>query len=178
MKPHKHHSFLLLMALLVSTSCAFLSGAKPLTSKKVIRDGREMLYGKITLEQLFFDYPQWKTVYEEYQPQQNILQKLKQLKPAKTRVLIFLGTWCPDSKREVPRFFKILDRAGLRSVLQVEMWAVDRKKQLPNQLAQTYQIEYVPTFVFERNHQELGRIVESPESMYLEQDVLTILSGK
>ena len=29
------------------------------------------------------------------------------------RVLVFLGTWCGDSKREVPRFLRIVDAAGI-----------------------------------------------------------------
>ena len=56
------------------------------------------------------------------------------------------------------------------------MWAVDRKKNLPNNLAKEYQIEYVPTFIFLKNGHEIGRIVESPEALYLEEDVLNILS--
>ena len=133
-----------------------------------------MLYGKISLDQLFFDYPDWRQEYQSYAPQQKIIQQLKTLQP-ELKVIIFLGTWCPDSKREVPRFFKILDQADLTSRFDIEMWAVDRKKQLPNDLAQQYGIEYVPTFIFLKNGKEIGRIIESPESLYLEQDILNIL---
>ena len=35
----------------------------------------------------------------------DVPDKLKDLK-----ITIVLGTWCGDSKREVPRFFKILDK--------------------------------------------------------------------
>ncbi len=171
-KPNKWLFFLLSIFFV---SCSLFTGHKKLTSKKVIRDGREMLYGKITLEQLFFDYPDWQKEYENYQVQQSILEKLKTLEPD-VKVLIFLGTWCSDSEREVPHFFKILDQANLTSKLSVELWAVDRKKNLPNNLSQKYQIEYVPTFIFFKNGQETGRIVESPESLYLEEDVFNILS--
>ncbi|APF19350.1 thioredoxin family protein [Caldithrix abyssi DSM 13497] len=171
------HSSVVVLLLAILASCAIFSEQRPLKSKKVIRDGREMLYGKISLEQLFYDYPDWKTEYASYVPQNEIIAKLKQIEP-RGRVLIFLGTWCPDSEREVPRFFKILDAAGLSSKLPVEMWAVDRKKSLPNELPQKYHIEYVPTFIFEINNREIGRIIESPEALYLEEDVLNILSGK
>lgn len=134
-----------------------------------------MLYGKITLDQLFYDYPDWQEEYETYSPQQAVIKKLSKLNPD-VKVLIFLGTWCSDSKREVPHFFKILDQAKLTSKIPIEMWAVDRKKNLPNNLSKEYQIEYVPTFIFLRKGQEIGRIVESPEALYLEEDVLKILS--
>ncbi len=162
---------LLILALLFSCS------TNRLTSKKVMRDGREMLYGKVSLEQLYFDYPSWKKVEENYVPQQRFLEKLRTVNTP-TKVKIFFATWCPDSKREVPRFFKIVEQAGLKKQLKIEMWAVDRKKNSPNDLAKKYHVEYVPTFVFERNGQEIGRIVESPASAYLEEDIWNILNGQ
>ena len=172
---HKTSKGLFVLLSMFLVSCAIFTGHHKLTSKKIIRDGREMLYGKITLEQLFYDYPDWQKEYEAYVPQVEVIKKLKALNPD-VKVLIFLGTWCPDSEREVPHFFKILKQANLTLKLSVEMWAVDRKKNLPNNLAKEYQIEYVPTFIFLKNGHEIGRIVESPEALYLEEDVLNILS--
>ncbi len=168
---------LLIVLLLLLSSCHLLRTRMPLTSQKVVRDGRTMLYGKITREQLYFDYPQWKTGEERYQPQKDFIEKLKTVK-AKTTVKIFMATWCPDSKREVPHFFKIVRQAHLEPVLKIEMWAVDRQKKSPNDIAKKYHIRYVPTFIFLRNGKEIGRIVESPQSEYLEKDMYLILKGK
>lgn len=168
--------YLIFLISLFLLSCFPLKTKHELHSQKVIRDGREMLYGKVSLEQLYFDYPSWKKGEEEYVPQKEFIKKLKKVK-GKVTVKIFFGTWCPDSKREVPRFFKIIKQAGIGNHLKIELWAVDRKKNLPNNLAQKYGIEYVPTFVFERNNKEIGRIIESPSSPYLEEDIWNILHG-
>ncbi len=92
------------------------------------------------------------------------------------RVEIFLGTWCLDSGREVPRFYKIIDLAGLEDRLEIRLWATDRQKTLPNNLMCKKGIEYVPTFVFEREGEEIGRIVEKPVASSLEEDLWRILS--
>ena len=93
-----------------------------------------------------------------------------------TRVLIVLGTWCGDSKREGPRFFKIVDQAGLPAA-SIELYGVDRKKEGTDATPSTNGIEKVPTFIFLRDGREIGRIVESPAKS-LEQDMLEILSRR
>ncbi len=173
----RQHISLLVVLMLALSACQFFQRQPELKSQKVIRDGRTMLYGKITPEQLYFDYPAWKTVERNYQPQKAFVEKLKTIKQ-KTTVKIFMATWCPDSKREVPHFFKIVKSAHLGPILKIEMWAVDRKKQSPDNLARKYGIKYVPTFIFERNGKEIGRIVESPRTEFLEEDMYRILSGK
>ena len=175
MTARRQISFLLIL-LFALTSCQLFNVHPKLKSQKVVRDGRTMLYGKITPEQLYFDYPEWKKEEESYRPQKDIIEKLRKIK-GKTTVKIFIATWCPDSKREVPHFLKIVRDAGLGHLLKIEMWAVDRKKQSPNDIAKTYKIERVPTFIFERNGKEIGRIVESPKSESLEKDMYLILSG-
>ncbi|MHB1355045.1 MAG: thioredoxin family protein [Anaerolineae bacterium] len=89
------------------------------------------------------------------------------------KVLVFLGTWCSDTKRELPRFFKIMDQAGITED-QVTLIALDRTKKDANGLTDEWQIEYVPTFIFTRNGQELGRIVETPQGT-LEGNIAQIL---
>ncbi len=176
MTARRYISLIFILSLAI-TSCQFFHPQPKLKSQKVVRDGREMLYGKITPEQLYFDYPSWKKGEESYQPQKDFINKLKKIKQ-KTTVKIFMATWCPDSKREVPHFFKIVKEAHLGPILKIEMWAVDRKKNSPNDIAKSYKIQYVPTFIFLRNGKEIGRIVESPKSEYLEKDIYLILSGK
>lgn len=88
-------------------------------------------------------------------------------------VLLVLATWCPDSKREVPRFFKIYDEAGLGLDL-VRMVAVDRTKKDADGLTETHEIRRVPTFVFFRAGKEIGRITERATTT-LEADIAAIL---
>jgi len=91
-------------------------------------------------------------------------------------VLVFLGTWCSDSKRDVSRFLRIADETGMHAA-DYTLYALDRKKLSRDGLEQTYTIERVPTFIFLREKKEIGRVVESPRTT-LEGDILQILAGK
>jgi hypothetical protein len=91
-------------------------------------------------------------------------------------VLVFMGTWCSDSKHHVPRFLRIADSTGMTD-LDYSFYALDRAKTSPDGLERQYKIERVPTFIFFRGEHEIGRIVESPKTT-LEGDILTILAGK
>ena len=151
-----------------------LIGCKPqLSSKKETHNGIEMLYGKITPQQLYFDYPKWERIEKEYRPDKDVIAKLKGL-DGKFKVVVFFGTWCGDSRREVPHFLKIVKEADLKDNLEIDLWAVDRKKHLQNSLPQDNNIQFVPTFIFYKNGKEIGRIIESPDNS-LEQDILNIL---
>lgn len=89
-------------------------------------------------------------------------------------VLLFLGTWCSDSQREVPRFFKILDQAGI-SEPKITMYGLDRTKKDAEGLTVQWDVQYVPTFIFLRDGKELGRIIEKPKTT-LESDIAEFLS--
>jgi thiol-disulfide isomerase/thioredoxin len=90
-------------------------------------------------------------------------------------VIVFLGTWCSDSRREVPRFLKIADLAGM-NVDRIKLYGLDRTKKSRDGLTDRYGIERVPTFIFLLGEREVGRIVEVPRTT-LEGDVLSILAG-
>jgi thioredoxin 1 len=94
---------------------------------------------------------------------------------AGVETMVFFGQWCSDSRRDVPRFLKIVDLAG-KSLGQVTLYALDRKKRSPDGLEGQYHIERVPTFVFLKQGKEIGRIVEMPRTT-LEGDMLGILAA-
>jgi thiol-disulfide isomerase/thioredoxin len=91
------------------------------------------------------------------------------------QILLFLGTWCGDSQREVPHFFQVLDAAGIDAA-QVTIIGLDRTKKDAEGLAEQWQVEYVPTFIVARQGREIGRIVERPTAT-LEGDLAAILAG-
>lgn len=92
---------------------------------------------------------------------------------------IFMGTWCGDSKREVPRFYKILDALDFPEE-QIRLINVDKVpeayKQSPTHEESGKLIHRVPTFIIYREGKEIGRIVEYPVTS-LEMDLLQILKG-
>lgn len=93
------------------------------------------------------------------------------------RITIFMGTWCGDSRREVPRVLKMLDCCGFPpSQLQIVMVGNDDSlyKKSPLREEEGRNIVRVPTFIIEENGREQGRIVEFPR-LSLEKDLLSIL---
>lgn len=93
-------------------------------------------------------------------------------------VLLIMATWCPDSKRELPRYFAIMDAAGV-SDSTLTMVGVDRTKKDGEGLTEKWGITRVPTFVFFRNGQEIGRVVERvPAGSTLEAEIAKALGAK
>jgi len=112
--------------------------------------------------------------YEAYAPEQEIIEKLKKATMDDISIQIVMGTWCPDSRREVPHFMKILDLIGFPAS-NLTFIGVDNSKQAPVGGYEKLEIERVPTFIFLRNKVEAGRIIENPATS-LEQDMLNILT--
>jgi thiol-disulfide isomerase/thioredoxin len=119
------------------------------------------------------NYETWKTLRaQDYTPDTAAVRTIR-TRGRDVKVLLILATWCPDSKREVPRFFKILDQAGI-SVSKVTMVAVDRTKKDAEGLTVKHAVTRVPTFVFFRGDKEIGRVTERATTT-LEKDIATIL---
>lgn len=107
-----------------------------------------------------------------YQPDEAVILQLRKFPHAAT-IVVFLGTWCPDCQRQVPRFLKIMEQTG-NSNLGYSLIGLDRTKRDLEGLAEKNQIEFVPTFIVFQGDKELGRIVENP-MVSIEQDLLDIL---
>lgn len=122
-------------------------------------------------------YRQWfQASYNGYTIDSVTVARLQPLLAGKT-IEVFLGTWCGDSRREVPRLVKILeaahfDTAQLRLIFVNN--AIDAYKQSPAHEEAGKLIHRVPTIIVYKG-KELGRIVESPVAS-LEKDLLQILS--
>jgi thiol-disulfide isomerase/thioredoxin len=112
--------------------------------------------------------------HDAYLPDQEAIGKIRELNLDDLSIQIVLGTWCPDSRREVPRFMKILDLIEFSST-KVTFIGVDNSKMAPVGEYDKLEIERVPTFIFLRNKVEAGRIIENPVTS-LEQDMLNILT--
>ncbi len=121
-------------------------------------------------------YSSWFTPkYESYTPDQSIVNSLKEEMDGVT-VRAYMGTWCGDSKRETPQFYKLMDKVGF-DYDDLTMITVDRTKKQPVELVSGYNVIRVPTFIFYKNGSEIGRYVERPRES-LAQDILKIVSGQ
>lgn len=113
--------------------------------------------------------------YKEYTTDKETIAKLKDALKGYT-IKGFMGTWCGDSKRETPRFFKILEETGFDQN-NFELITVNRSKKTPDNLQEGLNIIRVPTFIFYKDGKEVGRYVEYPKES-LEKDILKIVTGQ
>ena len=90
-------------------------------------------------------------------------------------IKLFMGTWCGDSRREVPRIYRILDAVGFDES-HLTLINVDREKNCPGGEEKGQNIHYVPTVILYKNGSEIGRIIETPVQL-LEEDMAAILNG-
>lgn len=125
-------------------------------------------------------FPEFKEMYDPiyaaYVPDAATMIELKKL-VKKERIKIVFGTWCGDSKVNVPNFFKVLDDLHFKEK-NIEIIAVDGNKKAENGIIDGLDIQRVPTFiVVDKSGKELGRIVEHPKNT-LEADLLEIYKNK
>jgi thiol-disulfide isomerase/thioredoxin len=114
--------------------------------------------------------------FDKYQPDNEVMGKLKVLDINNLSIKIVMGTWCPDSRREIPRFMKIMDMWQF-PLSKITFIGVDDLKFAPVGEYGSLRIERVPTFIVLKNNIECGRIIENPVTS-LEQDLVNIISGK
>lgn len=146
-----------------------------------LENGSKFLVGQISIEDLKAEpYKDWyETNFSTYKTEaykvNSFANELKN-----HNLLLFMGTWCGDSKREVPRIIKMLEDANF-PLNQLKIVGVDRRKQFykksPGGEEWGLDIRKVPTLIFLKNGREVNRIVESP-IVSLEVDFATILGSK
>jgi len=136
-----------------------------------------MLLGKANRKGFQMDaFKDWfNTGYEDYKVDTETSEKLKPLLKD-VDITVFMGTWCEDSQRETPHFYKILDAANFDES-KLTLITVSEEKTTPQGYEEGKNITNVPTIIFYKNDKELGQIVEYPIES-LEKDMFAILSGK
>ena len=154
----------------------------PVVNKKITDSkGKEMLLGHCSRSCLHESpYKAWfDTNYANYVVDTKTADELKSILHNKT-IMVFMGTWCGDSRREVPRLIKILDYCGLPAK-QLELVMVDHRdgayKQSPQHQEKGRQIFRVPSILVFAGNKEMNRVVESPKES-LEKDLLAIVAGQ
>lgn len=157
-----------------------LTTAQTFNHEGTTASGAKMLLGKINQEALLQEpFKEWfQANKDEYTPQQAIIEQLRSPLASYT-ITAFMGTWCGDSKRQTPRFYKILEAANF-PLNRFTLVGVDRQrdayKKSPGGEQEGLNIHRVPTFIFYKNGKEINRIVESPVAS-LEEDMLQIMQG-
>jgi len=133
-----------------------------------VTPAQEVLLGRVGPEAILSISPEWRRNLETYEPAEADIRVIAST-PVKARLDVYFGSWCSDSRREVPRFLRILDRAS-PARLKVRYYGLDRTKKEPARLVRRGAIERVPTFILRADGREVGRIVETPQTT-LENDL-------
>ena len=164
-------------SLIILLNIAFISTI--LSQSYTNKRGDTHLWGIVTTDHLVKEpYAKWYNKNQEDFTSTLTKKDGKDLKGIKVKA--FLGTWCGDTKRLLPKFVKAWSAMGLDED-QIEFIALhnedEKYKQGPNRETVNYNIHKVPTFVFEKDGQEIGRIVE--QTVFdLDTDIKLIAQGK
>lgn len=170
---------------LAAATCAvacLLSLPAPAAAQEGDEPEPPMLLGRCTADDLGAEpFATWyREQRDAYEPRADILAALRAADRTGLDVTIFFGTWCGDSRREVPRLLRVLDKAGFGPEA-VRLVAVDRApeavKRSPGGEEVGREIWRVPTAIVARDGVEVGRIVEHPV-LSLERDLLAVVHGE
>ena len=168
---------ILFLSFIVITACNPKPQQKPLEVDNVeSTSGEIILLGEINLANLQTSIvTPW--FNKEFDRVNINLQEAKDLKPlAKDlKIFVFMGTWCEDSQRELPPFFKMLTAMNFDQE-HLKMFAMSEEKSTPSNFEQGLEINYIPTIIFFKNGREINRFVELPIEN-LESDIKKIISG-
>jgi thiol-disulfide isomerase/thioredoxin len=139
------------------------------------KTGKEILIGKLNLEGIYTnsDFNEnFKLRFSDYEADSLAIKQLREL--AKDyEITLVLGSWCHDSKVQVPHFYKVISLIDYPED-KIDLIGVDRKKEAGDVEIKNLKIKRVPTFIFYIDGDEIGRIIETPE-ISLEADMLNIL---
>ncbi|GAB4514405.1 MAG: hypothetical protein Tsb004_22440 [Allomuricauda sp.] len=161
--------------------CILCVSAQEFNKEIITENGHRLLVGQINLDGLQSQpYASWFQIgFNNYEADKIVSSLLKE-KLAYYQIKLFLGTWCGDSKRETPRFIKILEAAEF-PMEQLEIIALDYRKghykTSPTGEEKGLNIIKVPTMIFLKDGKEVNRIVESPLES-LEEDIAQIVFEK
>ncbi|MDZ4794489.1 MAG: tetratricopeptide repeat protein [Bacteroidota bacterium] len=162
--------------------CLLLVTLSHTVTAQTTAEKTKILYGSSTKDSLLVDpFAKWFTVnYDSYQPNITAIATLKKQNLDNISIKIFFGTWCGDSKREVPRFLKLLSAISFPDK-KIQLIGVGNGDSLVKQSPQHEEaglgIFRVPTFIIYKNGVETSRINEFPV-FSLEKDLLSILGNQ
>ncbi len=126
--------------------------------------GRKVLRGLISRADIENDtaFSWFKKNYNLGRPDASAVAAFKQ-HAGDFQMLIFGGTWCPDTQNLLPQFYRVADAAGFADS-SITLIGVDNDKTTFDNLHKTFHLIDVPTFIVMKNGKEVGRVVEYGES--------------
>jgi len=130
-----------------------------------------LLIGETNPDEIFL-LKDWKEIYDNYELDEKIINKIYALNE-EFEVEIYLGTWCKDSKNNVPKLIKIFETI---KKARVKYFAILWRKAERSEIYKLKDIKRIPTIIFYSKGKEIGRIIENPKKS-LEKDMFEIIKN-
>ena len=130
---------------------------------------------KIDRNKILTQEKEWQALYDESRVDDDFVDALKSKIGDNLKIEVYFAFWCGDSRNHVPPFLKILDSVDDAGKVPVNFYTVKRKPTHETKYyVEALKVERVPTFIFYRDGEEIGRIVENPTNSLVE-DFLEII---
>lgn len=149
-------------------------------AQKFIREtdketGLVLLRGQITFEDIANEthHAWFMKNAKRYEPNLDVIDELAPLLK-KYHIVVFLGTWCGDTKDLLPKFYTTIRECNF-DMNGVQLFGVNRAKEAINIESKLFNITRVPTFIVMDQYREVGRITEMVDKS-IEEDLLRIVS--
>ncbi|WP_121353976.1 thioredoxin family protein [Flavisolibacter nicotianae] len=151
--------------------------AQPAVEISRDNSGIKVLKGFISRKDLVTDtaFSWFAEGQKSFTPNPDVVKQFAAVKDS-VSILIFGGTWCGDTKHLLPNFLATTDAAGL-SPNRITLLGVDRNKKTLFNLAETFNIINVPTFIVLKNGKEIGRVVEYGRIGMPEKELAEVIAG-
>ena len=117
----------------------------------------------------------WQEEYDSFVVENDLIQDFRSaMENQDAAVEVYFAFWCPDCKRELPRFLKLLDMAEM-DLQNLTFYEVERKSSGEQKYYfEEKKVTSIPTFILTTEGKEKGRIVESTKTG-LAEDLIEIL---
>ncbi len=152
-------------------SASFISFSQ--AQYEVSNDGEKILKGILSRELISKDTSfKWFAQNQQgYSPKPEIVAALKK---KGYHFIVFGGTWCDDTKFILPKFYSIIDAAGI-SDKEISLFGVDRNKKTLGYLSESLSVINVPTFIILKDGKEIGRVVEFGKTGQWDKEIADII---
>jgi thiol-disulfide isomerase/thioredoxin len=126
-------------------------------------------------------YPWFLNAYKSYKPEEIAINELQEQKEHLSFV-VFGGSWCSDTKKALPKFYKVVEEAQIPNN-KIALYGVDHEKRSQEKAVKgktksdEYDITRVPVFIVFYDGKEIGRLNEKPQKS-LEEDMLKLIKVK
>lgn len=128
--------------------------------------------GQTEVEKLSEDNKWYRKGFSRYNPNKSIVNELEN-KLSPYSFIVFGGTWCPDTRNLLPKFYKTIEEAGVPKD-NTKLYLLNYYKKSKGGIEERYNITSVPTFVVLKRGKEVGRI-EGHVNRSIEKDLLKII---